>query len=137
MLNDTFSEMLTCIRNALRLKSYGVEVYKTKITKILARILLNDGWILSTKIPHVDLNWRGSSLFIYLKYLSIHQIPMITNLQPISRPSRRVYVKYNKVPKILGGLGLIIISTSRGILSDHVARKFNVGGEVLCSIWLI
>jgi small subunit ribosomal protein S8 len=62
---------------------------------------------------------------------------MITNLQSISRPSRRVYVKRNKIPKILGGLGLAIISTSRGVLSDRVARRFGVGGEVLCSIWLI
>lgn len=138
MSNDTLSEILTCIRNALRLKSYGVEVRKTKVTRILARILLKEGWIVSIReTRHVDLNRRGSSLFIRLKYLGTHQIPIITNLQPISRPSRRVYVKCDKIPKILGGLGLAIISTSRGVLSDRVARKFGVGGEVLCSIWLI
>lgn len=152
MSNDTLSEILTCIRNALRLKSYGVEVRKTKITKILSRILLKEGWILSIRttdpiIPYIASDSRKildvrttrprSSLFIRLKYLGTHQIPMITNLRSISRPSRRVYVKRNKIPKILGGLGLAIISTSRGVLSDRVARRFGVGGEVLCSIWLI
>ena len=72
-----------------------------------------------------------------MKYRGIHRIPVITNMQLISRPGLRIYTKHKEIPQILGGLGLVILSTSKGLMTDREARNYKLGGEILCSIWLI
>lgn len=129
MVNDTISHMLTRIRNAGLVKSQTVSVPRTLITQHISRILEKEGFIESFQIsPAGELNLR-------LKYLGREKKPCITNLRRISKPGLRIYVNQKEIPRVLGGMGIVILSTSKGIMTDTEARYYGIGGELLCSIW--
>lgn len=128
MTNDTISDMLTRIRNAIRVKSPTVAVPETRATQAIASILVREGFV-------EEVTKGDGSLELRLKYLGTDRQPVLTNLKRISRPGLRVYTNHKEIPQILGGLGLVILSTPQGLLTDREARVRRVGGELLCSIW--
>lgn len=131
MVNDIISDMLTRMRNANSMKYETVEVPLSKITQGIADILTKEGFILGYKI-------KGSKpkeyLLLNLKY-GARKERVISGLRRISKPSLRVYVKSNEMPKVLNGLGIAIVSTSKGLMTNKEARKQNLGGEILAYIW--
>ena len=131
MVNDIIADMLTRIRNAIAMKYKTVEVLSSKMTKEIATILTNEGYI-----DGFEEKTEGASktLTLNLKY-GQRKENVITGLKRISKPGLRVYVKKDEVPRVLNGLGIAIISTSNGIMTDKEARKENLGGEVLAYIW--
>lgn len=131
MINDPIADMLTRIRNANTVRHTSVDVPSSNVKKKLAEILLNEGFIKSFNI--IDDEVQGL-IRIELKY-GEQKERVISGLKRISKPGLRVYAKKNEIPKVLGGLGVAIISTSNGIITDKEARKLDVGGEVLCYIW--
>ncbi len=131
MVNDTIADMLTRIRNANSMKYATVEVPASKMTKGIAEILTNEGYI--EKYESVK-NGSSEVLVLTLKYGSKKE-RVISGLKRISKPSLRVYVKSDEMPKVLNGLGIAIVSTSKGLMTDKEARKQNLGGEVLAYIW--
>jgi small subunit ribosomal protein S8 len=124
--------MLTRIRNANQLKYDTVDVIGTKMTCEIARILKEEGYISDYKL--VESN-NGNTLTLNLKYTEDKKTRVITGLKRISKSGLRVYVEHDKLPRVLNGLGIAIISTSKGIMTDRDARKQNLGGEVLAYIW--
>ena len=132
MTTDTIADMLTRIRNANLAKHQIVQIPSTKITKNIAQVLFAEGLIESFEELK---NGLKSSLLLSLKYNGKERTPVIAKIQRISKPGLRVYSGSKKMPRILGGFGTAIISTSRGLMTDHQARKEGVGGEVLCYIW--
>ncbi|SFP87963.1 30S ribosomal protein S8 [Caldicoprobacter faecalis] len=131
MVTDPIADMLTRIRNALIAKHETVDVPASNVKRAIARILLEEGYI--RDFTEIEDGKQGI-LRITLKYGPNKQ-GVITGLKRISKPGLRVYVKKDQVPKVLGGLGIAIISTSKGIMTDKQARKEGLGGEVLCYIW--
>ena len=132
MTNDTIADMLTRIRNASIAKHQIVQIPSTKITKAIAGVLLNEGLIESFE----ELcNGLQGSLLLSLKYSGTNRQPVIEKIQRISKPGLRVYSNSKKMPRVLGGFGTAIISTSQGLVTDQFARQENIGGEVLCFIW--
>jgi small subunit ribosomal protein S8 len=129
MINDTISDMLTCIRNGILIKNQTVTVLATKINKNIAKILEREGFIESFQITN------SGKLVLKLKYLNNRKKSSITNLRRLSKPGLRIYVNSKEIPRILGGLGIVILSTSKGIMTDSEARYYKIGGELLCSIW--
>lgn len=132
VVTDTIADMLTRIRNANQMRYEEVNVPASNIKKEVARILKEEGFIKDYKINEED-NTQGS-ITITMKYTDKKE-RVITGLKRISKPGLRVYVKNDEIPKVLNGLGIAIISTSKGILTDKEARKENIGGEVLAYIW--
>ena len=130
-MNDIISNMLTRMRNALAMKYTKVEVLGSKMTKEIATILTNEGYIEGFEAVK---DGAAEKLIINLKY-GAKKEKVITGLKRISKPGLRVYVKANEVPKVLNGLGIAIVSTSKGIMTDKEARKENLGGEILAYIW--
>lgn len=130
-MNDIISDMLTRMRNALAMKYTKVEVLGSKMTKEIATILTNEGYIEGFEAVK---DGAAEKLIINLKY-GAKKEKVITGLKRISKPGLRVYVKANEVPKVLNGLGIAIVSTSKGIMTDEEARKENLGGEILAYIW--
>lgn len=130
-MTDPISDMLTRIRNGIQSHHERVEVPTSKLKVEIARILKSEGFISNYKL--VEDQGRPS-LRIYLKY-SPEGEPVIHGIERISRPGRRVYRTKSDIPRVLGGLGLSIVSTSRGILSGAEALRTGVGGEVLCQVW--
>ena len=130
-MNDLISDMLTRMRNALAMKYTKVEVLGSKMTKEIATILTNEGYIEGFEAVK---DGAAEKLIINLKY-GAKKEKVITGLKRISKPGLRVYVKANEVPKVLNGLGIAIVSTSKGIMTDKEARKENLGGEILAYIW--
>ena len=130
-MNDIVSDMLTRIRNANAMKYKTVDVMSSKMTKRLAAILESEGYI-----SGFEETGEGAKkmLTLNLKYGSRKE-RVITGLKRISKPGLRVYVKAEEVPSVLNGLGIAIVSTSKGIMTDKEARKENLGGEVLAYIW--
>lgn len=133
MVTDTFSDMLTRIRNASSVKSSSVNVIRTKMAVDMAKILKEEGFIDSFEFRTVRSN--DDFLCIFLKYLGLKKKPYLTSLKRISKPGLRVYVNKKNIPKVFNGIGIAVLSTSRGLLTDGQARNMNVGGEVLCHIW--
>lgn len=131
VVTDTIADMLTRIRNANSMRYTEVKVPASKLKLELARILKEEGFIKDYKV--VDENVQGMIL-LTLKYGQKKE-RVITGLKRISKPGLRVYAKANEVPKVLNGLGIAIISTSKGIMTDKEARKQGLGGEVLAYIW--
>jgi small subunit ribosomal protein S8 len=131
VINDPIADMLTRIRNGLIAKHETVSVPASNMKKAIAKILLDEGYIKSGDC--VDDGLQGE-IKITLKYLDKKQ-PVIVGLKRISKPGLRVYASCEDLPKVLGGLGVAIISTSKGVMTDRMARKENLGGEVLCYIW--
>ena len=129
MVNDTISDMLTRIRNASIVRSKEVSVPLTRLSQRICQILEGEGFIESFQRESKD------KLSIRLKYQGPGNRPCITNLRRISKPGLRIYANHRELPKVLGGMGVVIVSTSRGILTDKEARLQGVGGEILCSIW--
>ena len=130
-ITDTVADMLTRIRNAASAKHGSVNIPASNLKKDVAQILLDEGYIRSFEV--IDDNKQGI-IKITLKYSSSKQ-NVITGLKRISKPGLRVYAKKDDVPKVLGGLGTAIISTSKGIMTDKKARAEGVGGEVLAFVW--
>ena len=137
MVNDTISDMLTRIRNANLVKSQTVSIPFTKISQQICTILEKEGLIESFQsyLPTVSERRERENLILRLKYKGREKKPCITNLRRISKPGLRIYTTHKDVPKILGGMGIIILSTSQGLMTDREARIRGIGGEILCSIW--
>jgi len=131
MVNDNIADMLTRMRNALIMKYSNVEVNGTKMTLGIAEILKKEGYIEEFEYQK---NANGDKLNITLKYGDKKE-RVITGLKRISKSGLRVYVKADEVPRVLNGLGIAIISTSKGLMTDKEARANNLGGEVLAYIW--
>ena len=132
MTNDPIADMLTRIRNANTAKHDTVDVPASKIKLAIADILLEEGYIAKYDIVE-DGNFK--TLHITLKYGADKNEKIISGLKRISKPGLRVYASKENLPKVLGGLGIAIISTNKGIVTDKVARQLNVGGEVLAFVW--
>ena len=130
VVTDTIADMLTRIRNANQMRYEEVKVPASKIKTEIARILKEEGFIKDYKIVKDDAQ---GTIVLTLKYNKKERV--ITGLKRISKPGLRVYAKNDEVPKVLNGLGIAIISTSKGIMTDKEARKENIGGEVLAYIW--
>jgi small subunit ribosomal protein S8 len=130
-MTDPIADMLTRIRNALVVKMETVEMPASNIKKAIGDILVQEGYIKS--ITKVEDGKQGV-LKIKLKYAPGKE-RVITGLKRISKPGLRVYAKKDEIPKVLGGLGIAILSTSKGVMTDKQARKEGLGGEVLCYIW--
>jgi small subunit ribosomal protein S8 len=136
MKQDTLSEMITRIRNAMYIKSPGVEINKTRITHSLSEIILREGLIEEVKETFSpSKRGRKTVLSIRLKYLGRIRTPVFTNFQRVSRPGLRIYTGFREIPKILGGTGLVILATSKGLITCREAKNRRLGGEIICSIW--
>ncbi len=131
VVTDTIADMLTRIRNANSMRYSEVKVPASNLKIELAKILKNEGFIEDYKIVKEDVQ---KTIVLTLKY-GENKERVITGLRRISKPGLRVYAKSTEIPKVLNGLGIAIISTSRGIMTDKEARNQNLGGEVLAYIW--
>ena len=133
MMTDPIADMLTRIRNANTALHEDVEMPSSKLKEALARILEREGYINGWEVA--DDNVRpGRRLRIQMKYTSDRQ-RTISGLQRVSKPGLRVYTKADTVPRVLGGMGIAILSTNQGLMTDREARERHVGGEVLCQVW--
>ena len=130
MWSDPIADMLTRIRNAVRIKADKVDMPASRMKLEIAKILKEQGFIRAYKILKFK---KQGILRLNLKYIDGSNL--ITDLKRISKPGRRVYVGKLEVPRVMGGVGMAIVSTSRGILSDSLCRSEGVGGEVLCYVW--
>ena len=130
-ITDPVADMLTRIRNANSAKHDTVDVPASNLKKAIAQILLDEGYIKSYSL--VD-NGNQGVIHITLKYLAKKQ-PVLSGLKRVSKPGLRIYAGADELPKVLGGLGIAIISTSKGLMTDKEARKEMIGGEVLAYIW--
>lgn len=132
MVNDNIADLLTRIRNACMVKNRIVKVLDTRMSKDILGILKSEGLIENFKIINEN---KHSYIVILLKYTEDSSQPVITHLKRISKPGLRVYVKSKNIPKVLNNLGISILSTSKGILTNFQAKRMKVGGELLCCIW--
>ena len=130
-MSDPTADMLTRIRNAQKAKFNRVDIPGSKLKTELARVLKEEGYIRNYKFIK---DKKQGILRLYLKY-GDDKSPVMLKLERVSKPSRRVYVKSRDVKPVYSGMGVAILSTSKGIMTDKQARKENVGGEVLCTIW--
>lgn len=131
VMTDPIADMLTRIRNANLVRHEKVEVPASKLKKEIARILKEEGFV--RDVEFIDDNKQGI-IRLFLKYGPNNE-RVITGLKRISKPGLRVYAKHDEIPKVLGGLGVAILSTSAGVMTDKQARQAHVGGEVLAYIW--
>jgi small subunit ribosomal protein S8 len=132
MVTDTISDMLTRIRNANMVKHQIVEIPATKRSKAIAKILKEEGFIENFEIYSENLY---QYLLLSLKYKGHSRERVINKIKRISKPGLRIYVNSQKLPNVLNGLGIAILSTSKGIMTNIKAKEFGIGGEVLCYIW--
>ncbi len=131
MRSDPIADLLTRIRNGSRAEHEKVDIPSSKLKVRMAEILKDEGFIKNFRVLDDD---KQGTLRVYLKYgAGTEQV--ISGLVRVSTPGRRVYVTHDKIPSILGGMGVVLISTSRGVLTDRDARKEHVGGEVLAYVW--
>lgn len=131
MNTDPIADMLTRIRNANMVSHETVEMPSSKLKVELAKLLKDEGYIVDYS---VKTEGKFSFLTIVLKYDEKHK-PVISNLKRMSKPGLRSYCKSKNLPQVFGGLGVAIISTSKGLMTDRKARKQNLGGEILCYVW--
>ncbi|MBL8293092.1 MAG: 30S ribosomal protein S8 [Bryobacterales bacterium] len=131
MISDPIADMLTRVRNALQARHPKVDVPSSKLKMEIARILKEEGYVLNFKLVE-----EGSQkiIRIYLKYTPANQ-PVISRIERVSRPGCRIYSNGKEVPRVLGGLGINIVTTSKGVMTGAQARKDGVGGEILCQLW--
>nr|YP_010419328.1 ribosomal protein S8 [Hesperocnide tenella]QHN53460.1 ribosomal protein S8 [Hesperocnide tenella]USG52691.1 ribosomal protein S8 [Hesperocnide tenella] len=134
MSKDTIGNLLTYIRNTDMKKKRTVRIPYTKIGENIIKILLREGFIENMR-KHLENNKRFLVLTLRHRKNSTGQNRIILNLKQISRPGLRIYSNYQGIPRILGGMGIVILSTSRGIMTDREARIEGIGGEILCYIW--
>jgi small subunit ribosomal protein S8 len=132
MSNDTIANMITCIRNANLRKTKTVEVIATNTTRSIAKIFLKEGFIEELRERQEGIK---RLLVITLRYQGRQRKPYITIVRRISKPGLRVYSNHKDIPRVLGGMGIVILSTSQGILIDREAREKQIGGEILCYVW--
>jgi len=130
MLTDPVADMLTRIRNATRIKAEKIDIPISKMKLEIAKILKEEGFIRAYKILK---DKRQGILRVIPKYVDNESV--ILGLKRVSKPGRRVYVGSREIPRVIGGLGVAILTTSKGILSDKVCRRESVGGEVVCYVW--
>jgi small subunit ribosomal protein S8 len=131
MTTDSIADMLTRIRNALAARHPKVDVPASRLKIEIARILKDEGYILNYKAAEEGAR---RLIRIYLKYTP-GNVPVISRIERVSRPGCRVYVGSREVPRVLGGLGVNILTTPRGVMTGREARKEGVGGEILCQLW--
>lgn len=131
-INDPIADLLTRIRNASQARHEKVDVIGSKLLIKIAEILKDEGYISEFKVLDDEKNKR--IIRIFLKYDS-RKRPVINKLIRISKPGRRIYVGKDEIPNVMGGLGICILSTSRGIMTGHKARELGIGGELMCAIW--
>jgi len=130
-VSDPVADFLTCVRNAIRAKHRKVDVPASKLKTELARVLLRQRYINNFKVIEDD---KQGILRVYLKYTP-DDVSVITSLRRVSTPGRRVYLGKRRLPKVMGGLGASIVSTSRGLMTDREAREAGLGGELVCQVW--
>ena len=130
-ITDTVADLLTRIRNASKSHHYTVDIPASKVKKAILKILRDEGYI--DKFSEIEDNKQGI-LRVYLKY-NENKKPVITGLKRVSKPGLRIYKNVEDMPRVMKGLGIAIISTSKGIMTDRQARRENVGGEVMAFIW--
>ena len=130
-MTDPIADMLTRIRNANTVGHETVDIPASKMKKAIAEILTEEGYINGFDL--IEDNAQGT-IKVQMKYGANNE-KVISGIKKISKPGLKVYAKANDIPKVLGGLGIAIISTSKGIISDKEARKLQVGGEVICHVW--
>ncbi len=131
MNTDPIADMLTRIRNANVVSHKEIELPSSKLKIELAKLLKEEGYISDYSVKEVG---KFKALNIILKYDNQNN-PVITNLQRVSKPGLRIYSKAKNIPQVLGGMGIAVVSTSKGLLTDRKAKKENVGGEVICYVW--
>jgi small subunit ribosomal protein S8 len=131
-MTDPIADYLTRMRNAIQAKHRVVEIPSSKIKKEITKILFDQGYILSYKFEEENV---PKTIKIALKYHPVTKLSAIKSMRRISTPGLRQYVHTNKLPRVINGLGVAIISTSKGVKTDKEARKDNVGGEVLCYVY--
>lgn len=134
MMTDPIADLLTRVRNANKARLRKVDVSPTQLKISIVDLWQRAGFIKNYKLYRQSATDKTGLLRIYLKYVGKNQ-PVIHGLRRVSKPSRRVYVSHSKMPKILDGIGMAVVSTSRGVLNDEMAREHKVGGELLCTIW--
>jgi small subunit ribosomal protein S8 len=130
-VSDPIADFLTCVRNAVRARHRKVDVPSSSLKKEIAALLLREKYINNFKIIE---DQRQGILRVYLKYTAGDE-SVISGLKRVSSPGRRVYVKKTELPRVLGGLGTTILSTSHGLMSDKEARAAGLGGEILAQVW--
>ncbi len=129
--SDPIADMLTRVRNALQARHPKVDVPASRLKMDIARILKEEGYISNFKMAE---DGSKKSIRIYLKYTP-GNVPVISRIERVSRPGCRVYVGSKEAPPVLGGLGINILTTPRGVMTGAAARRENVGGELLCRVW--
>ena len=132
-MTDPISDYLTRVRNAVAAKHRIVEIPASNLKKEITKILFEKGYILNYKFEE-EGNPQGI-IKIALKYHPVSKVPAIKNLSRISKPGLRKYTQADNLPRVINGLGIAIISTSKGVMTDKEARNFNVGGEVICHVY--
>lgn len=132
MLTDPIADMLTRIRNATLARHERVRVPASRLKKTIAEVLKTEGFV--SEVSEEDGDQGLGFLTLVLKY-GRDRLPAIEGIRRVSRPGRRIYVRAQEIPKVRSGLGIAVLSTSRGIMSDRQARKAGVGGELLCEVW--
>ena len=131
MRSDPIADLLTRIRNASRAEHEKVDIPASKLKIRIAEVLKEEGFIKNFRVLEDS---KQNMLRVYLKYGAVNE-RMISGLVRVSTPGRRVYVTHDRIPNVLGGMGLAIVSTSRGVVTDREARKQKIGGEVLAYVW--
>ena len=130
VMTDPIADLLTRIRNANQMKHETVDIPASKLKKELLEVLKKEGYIVNVAVVKGDVQ---DTLRVTLKYLNTERV--IKGLKRISKPGLRVYAKTNEIPKVLNGLGIAVISTSKGLVTDREARKLKIGGEILAYVW--
>jgi small subunit ribosomal protein S8 len=130
-VSDPVADFLTCVRNAIRARQRKVDVPASRLKTEIAKVLLRERFINNFKVIEDE---RQGVLRVYLKY-SGDDVNVITGIRRISTPGRRVYVGKARIPRVMGGLGTSILSTSRGMMTDREARDAGLGGELVCQVW--
>ena len=131
MTSDPIADMLTRVRNALSARHPKVDVPASKLKAEIVRIMKEEGYILNLKVAEEGVK---RTIKIYLKY-GDNNSPVISRIERVSRPGCRVYVGQSDIPRVLGGLGINILTTPRGVMTGRAAHKEGIGGEILCQIW--
>jgi small subunit ribosomal protein S8 len=130
-VSDPVADFLTCVRNAIGAKHRKVDVPASRIKTEIAKVLLRERFINNFKVIE---NTQQGMLRVYLKYTG-DDTPVITGVRRVSKPGRRVYVPKTRIPRVMGGMGISVLSTSRGLMTDREARDSGLGGELVCQVW--
>jgi small subunit ribosomal protein S8 len=133
-MTDPVADFLTRVRNALHAQRQDVRIPASRLKRELARILADEGYIAAYEEIPPSSNSPGGEISLTLKYTG-NRVPVISGLERVSRPGRRTYVDHGHIPRVQGGMGTAIISTSRGVMTGHEARIKRVGGEVVARVW--